>query len=127
MLALRNQQRPARRRSGAVALAAGVILVMTGPAAVVCLFAALWVWVRPLVGPAAAPLIVAACLGLIPLLSAVALRWASGRLAAPRIAAPAGLGLDLGLEDLSRLMTSNKTALLLAAAVAGLVAAGSVN
>jgi len=123
MLALRSQQRPARHRSGVIAVAAGVILAMTGPAAVAFLFAALWIWVRAIIGPAAASLIVAGCLALTALLSVLALLWASGRPAAPRVAVPAGFGLD----DLSRLMTSNKTELLLAAALAGLVAAGSVN
>ena len=121
LLALRSQEQPARQRSPAVAVAAAVILAMTGPTAFVCLVAALWIWMRPIVGPAAAPLVVAGCLGATALIAVAALRWASCRIAQPRPAATPGL------DDLNRLMTTNKTGLLLAAALAGLVAAGSVN
>jgi len=123
MLALRSGERPVRCRSIGVAVAAGAVFAITGLAAVVCLFTALWIWISPILGPAVAPLVVGASLGATALLSFAVLRWASNRVAAPRPVAAPGLGFD----DLSKLMVSNKTALLLAAALAGLVAAGSVN
>lgn len=122
MLALHSDERPVRRRSMTLAVAAGVVFAVTGAAAFVCLFAALWIWIRPIVGLAAAALVLGTSLAATAALSVAILHWATCRVAAPRAAAAS----ELRLEDLKRLMASNKIALLLAAALAGLVAAGSI-
>lgn len=115
----RGGEKPAAPRSRVTAIVAGVVAVTAGFAGCVCLFVALWAWVRPLVGSVGAPLVVAGTLALLCLGAGLTLR----RAMRPAPVAPSATGA--GLDELARLVVAHKGPVLLAALLAGLVASGT--
>ena len=111
--------RPAAPRVTPTAVLAVLVAVAAALAAVVCLFVALWIWARPLVGPAGAPLVVASALGLVALVAALILR----RCMRPVAVAPVALPIGAALDDLASVVASHKGPALAAALLAGLIAA----
>jgi hypothetical protein len=108
-----------RARRGALALAfafAGTLLVA---AAFGCAIAALWLFLQPLLGPVGASLAAAGALLLLALVALLVARRVSKR--QPALLAhpidPSSLAAEIG-----QLMKSDKSSLLIAAAVAGLLA-----
>ena len=83
-----------------------------------CLMAALWIAVLPLVGPAGAPLVVAAALAILAVAIIALLRHRDP----PPVAAPANVDVIRVLEAASELTRADKVPALLAALLAGVVA-----
>jgi hypothetical protein len=108
-------------RMAAAALLGGCALLLAA-AAWACACAALWIALIPSLGPAGAPLVVAgACLLLGGILALVA--WLAVR---RRRARPLdGLQLDAVLTEAGRLINEHKVAALLAATLAGMLAASN--
>lgn len=118
---------PPPRRSlaeTASAIAAAAFAALAVVAAVACVAVALWIGVRPWVGPIGAPLVVAAALLVLALVAATLARRAL-RPPAPAVAVPvttSGSNEAL-LVEAARLVKAHKVPILLAAVLAG-VAAG---
>jgi hypothetical protein len=110
--------------TGRMAAAAflGGCAVLLAAAAWACACAALWIALIPSLGPAGAPLVVAGvCLVFAGILGLIA--WLLLR---RRRARPAdGLQLDAILTEAGRLINEHKVAALLAAALAGMLAANN--
>ena len=96
-------------------LAALLMLVSLG-----CMATALWIFTLPSLGPAGAPLVVAATLSALALMSAAAVWLIMRRRRRGAVAATAS---PLLLSDATRLFNEHKVAILLAAVVAGMAAA----
>ena len=108
-------------RMAAAALLGGCALLLAA-AAWGCACAALWIALIPSLGPAGAPLVVAgACLLLAGILALVAWLAVHRRRARP----VDGLQLDAVLTEAGRLINEHKVAALLAAALAGMLAASN--
>ncbi len=115
---------PAQRRSSAdtiVAVSAAAFTALAVVAALTCAAAALWIGMRPLVGPVGAPLIVAAVLIALALVALALARRALNRNTARVAVATAGSNEAL-LTEAARLVVAHKVPVLLAAVLAGLAA-----
>ena len=100
-------------------IAAAVLSALCCLAALGCLLAALWIYVAGRLGPVAAPLTVALVLLILAGLLALTMRRRRRR---PRPASKrAGLGVLPSSGPLHDLLRENETALLVAAALAGLL------
>ncbi len=111
--------RAAAIRTTAAALCAGLAAVLM-LAALGCVATALWIFTLPSLGPVGAPLVVAATLSTVTLILAttVWLVMRHGRRGLGAAAAP-----QLLLSEATRLFNEHKSAVLLAAVVAGIAAA----
>lgn len=114
----RNIAAAAGRIAGAV-LCAG-FMMMFFVAALGCGVAALWIYALPVVGPVAAPLVAAGAL-LVACLILMAI--ARGLLSRKRSASGSAAVPELILAEVTRLFKEHKGSVLLAAFIAGLVAA----
>jgi hypothetical protein len=118
---------PPRRslvRTAAVAALAGLSAVAT-MAALACAAAGLWIWVRPLAGPAGAAAIVAAAFVVLAIMAMVAARLAAqGRPAAVAAPSPAHptASSDLLFTEAAKLVTTHKIPVLLGALLVGAIA-----
>jgi hypothetical protein len=93
----------------------GVLAFIAGMAGIICGVLALWLWLRPLVGPAPAALVCAALLLLMALiLGLVAASFA-------RRAPPVALGDVLKSKELGAALDKHLPELMIAAAVGGLI------
>lgn len=104
-----------------VAVTASVIAALAVTAALACGAAALWIGMRPLVGPIGAPLIVAAAFLALALVALASTRRALRPPATPTATPGSNAAL---LVEASHLVAAHKVPMLLAAVLAG-VAAGS--
>ncbi len=98
-----------------LSLVATLVAALCVIAALACTMAALWCFLLPHIGPVGAPLIVAAVLLLIAIITLVALRPHQAK-AAP----PAALPVDALVDEALVVFKKNKTAWLLGAVLAGL-------
>ena len=101
--------------------AAAVLLLIgafTGTAAIFCAFTALWIYLLRFVGPVGAPLIVAGVLLLIAIIL-IATGWR--RLRGSRRPPPPLAAAEAAIGETKRLLQEHKVAVLLAAAVSGLI------
>jgi hypothetical protein len=108
-----------RARRGAIALAFAFAATLLAAAAIGCTIAALWLFLQPRLGPVGAPLAAAGALLLLALVALLVARRVLKR--QPALLAhpidPSSLIAEIG-----QLMKSDKSSLLIAAAVAGLLA-----
>jgi hypothetical protein len=113
--------RAARTRMAGACLCAGLAIVFT-PAVLGCAAAGLWIFTLPSLGPAGAPLVVAAALAAVVLGLAVAARliMRHGRRGPDAVLAPQMS--QLLLSEAAHLFNDNKGAALLAAVIAGMTA-----
>jgi hypothetical protein len=106
----------------AVAALLGGFAVLLVAAAWGCACAALWIALIPALGPAWAPLVVAgACLAMAGILALIAWLVMRRRRARPSD----GLQVDVLLAEAGRVINEHKGAALLAAALAGMLAASN--
>ncbi len=109
----------ARARMAGACFCAGLAVVLT-PAVFGCAAAGLWMFTLPYVGPAGAPLVVAAALSILILGLAVAARLILRHGRPGSDAVPAPQLPQLLLSEAAHLFNENKGAALLAAVVAGM-------
>jgi membrane protein implicated in regulation of membrane protease activity len=114
----RNIGIAAVRISAAVLCAISLIVLAT--AAIGCAVAALWIYATPYVGPDGAPLVAAGALLAVCLVLALVAR---GLLRRKRTASRSTAGPEVLLADATRLFKQHKESVLLAALIAGMVAA----
>lgn len=113
-----------RRRSASRAkllMVTTTIAALCGVGTAVCLLAALWVYEMPILGEAAAPLVVAAVLAAATLIAGLVLHART----TPPPEPPPGLGGVLLSGGLQTLMRSNKFLVLMGALIIGLAAGES--
>lgn len=113
---------PRVRDAGARALMAAAAIVLAAVlvlAALGCALTALWLYLLPLVGPAAAPLIVSGVLLSLGLVVLLLPRLGARQSPPPPVAAP-GPTPDILIAEASRLVRDNKVPVLLSALLVGL-------
>jgi hypothetical protein len=110
--------RPGPSFAGRIAGAAVIGAVALGctVGTLICLLTALWVYLRPLVGPVAAPLIVAGVLSLLGLALTLVARRLLVRPGDPPVPAPIASNVA---AELGQMVKDDKTAWLVAALLAG--------